>query len=1160
MRKSSMRNNFTKCLAFLTLLLGMWVNALAQQTAQLQLVAETDFSCSGKGLGAAIASIEEVDGFGKSILTPKLSTPLTLATTTKSTATKSDFLSKAQYAVTPNPIRLDTLRFYDNENNGEWGLVVSGGSTTQGKKMLSFDVTGVKDGGKYRVEVDFCNPFNTKENPPMYSAQIRIGVNNGATSQGQNMSQASMKIQRGGCTTATLSGPTQTQELMDIANNRLTVNVFIDQLYDNQAIMIKGIRVYAEVEPSIVGNEVVCAGGEHALLSADNPCVGCAIQWYRNNLKINGATGNTYTHVSTNVLNPSETAVSNYFYELTTPDGDIIKSSNFKVTDKVCCISDDGQMMSRKLVWQEDFGTFTSEKEYWTWDYSNLSEPKKQKHTDGKNWTTCTELTFDANAVCNTSPLGVGSYCVAANVTCAFDGVEGGTQWGSEAYFGNGKTPKENGWKFVPDHTYGKRAYGGMLFLDCNNEKDAVIYTRTILGLCSNTHYRAVCYVNTFSDAKNPVDVYIQVKDLATGEVYKSNRASKSATSSKEWVAAEVDIYLEGTDMELSIVSYAGDGANGDPTYNMSGNDLVLDDIQLFTCSQPAANIYFNEGLSVTDSATCKDQEVGLHVDETEMIQSYLGNKAYYVYQYTTTPDDNKSWKTIVGPTTDKSIDDISSTFDEEASTQKIYYRCVMGEQDAMEEELANYGYYRPNALCAAFNVSTPIALTVNAQCQGEEPEQVSCLMSNRPVIRVNGGKAKSIHINSGESVTLTSNDVTTPDKDGNPYTDFTMSWYKGNTESAPINKVVGVVANPLEVKWEDADKNGTTFILEVQDNVLDANGQRIDDCNTYDTITVYADVDPTPDPYPYCLDDQGNQTPIKLVWQEDFGTFTSATNYWTWDYSDLSNPTKIEHVDGRAWTTSTSGLTPDANVTYDLSPSIEGKYCVAANVTCLYDGVQGGTQWGWEAYFGNGKLPKENGWTVVPDHTYGTNAYGGMLFINCNNEADATIYKRQIYDLPQGHYTAVCYVNTFSDCKNPVDIYLQAKDLTTGDIYKSNRVTKTPTGSKDWVAAQVEFYSERTDLELSIVSYGGNGASGVLNYNEFGNDMVLDDIRIYTCETSEHVGVETQSAEEMDELVNVYTISRIIVKSNVKRSEALNGLKKGSYYIVGHEKVLVDL
>ena len=45
-----------------------------------------------------------------------------------------------------------------------------------------------------------------------------------------------------------------------------------------------------------------------------------------------------------------------------------------------------------------------------------------------------------------------------------------------------------------------------------------------------------------------------------------------------------------------------------------------------------------------------------------------------------------------------------------------------------------------------------------------------------------------------------------------------------------------------------------------------------------------------------------------------------------------------------------------------------------------------------------------------------------------------------------------------------------------------------------------------------------------------------------------------------MDELVNVYTISGIIVKSNVKRSEALDGLKKGSYYIVGHEKVLVDL
>ena len=445
---------------------------------------------------------------------------------------------------------------------------------------------------------------------------------------------------------------------------------------------------------------------------------------------------------------------------------------------------------------------------------------------------------------------------------------------------------------------------------------------------------------------------------------------------------------------------------------------------------------------------------------------------------------------------------------------------------------------------------------TVETETQGKEN---NCTESARPVIYANGKDVKSIHLSSGESVALTSNDVTTTDINGEPYTDFTLSWHKDNAASAPLSKNVGVTSNPLKVKWEDADKNGTIFILKVQDNILNANGEKIEDCNSYDTIIVYANAVPTSDPDLYCLDDEGNQTPMKLIWQEDFGTFTSATDYWTWDYSDLSNPTKREHMDGRDWTTSTD-LDPHANVTYDLSPSMKGKYCVAANVTCSDDGVKGGTQWDWEAYFGNGKTPKYNDWTFVPDHTYGTSAYGGMLFINCDNVQDMPIYTQKISHLVQGNYTVLCHVNTFNNERNPVDIYLQVKDLTTGDICKSRRVTKGSTGSTNWLAARLKFELQGSEIELSVISYAGDGANGILYYNEYGNDLVLDDIQLYTCEASEHDGVGTQSAEEMDELVNVYTISGIIVKSNVRRSKALDGLKKGTYYIVGHEKVLVDL
>lgn len=444
---------------------------------------------------------------------------------------------------------------------------------------------------------------------------------------------------------------------------------------------------------------------------------------------------------------------------------------------------------------------------------------------------------------------------------------------------------------------------------------------------------------------------------------------------------------------------------------------------------------------------------------------------------------------------------------------------------------------------------------TVETEIQGKES---ICTESTQPIIYANGKNVKSIHLSSGESVTLTSNNVMSENESGNPYTNYTMSWHKGNAESKPISNAVGSVAKPLEVKWEDADKKGTSFILKVQDNILNANDEKIDDCNSYDTIIVYADAALISDDI-YCLDDEGNQTPMKLIWQEDFGTFTSATDYWTWDYSDLSNPTKKEHVDGRDWTTSTD-LTPSANVTYDLSPSTEGKYCVAANVTCSDDSVKGGTQWGWEAYFGNGRNPKYNDWTFVPDHTYGTSAYGGMLFINCDNVQDMPIYTQKISNLTQGNYTALCHVNTFNNERNPVDIYLQVKDLTTGDIFKSRRATKASTGSTNWIAVRLNFELQGSEIELSVVSYAGSGTSESLEYNKYGNDLVLDDIQLYTCKVSEHVGVETQPAENIDEIVNVYTITGALVKSNVRRSKALDGLKKGTYYIVGHEKVLVDL
>ena len=50
---------------------------------------------------------------------------------------------------------------------------------------------------------------------------------------------------------------------------------------------------------------------------------------------------------------------------------------------------------------------------------------------------------------------------------------------------------------------------------------------------------------------------------------------------------------------------------------------------------------------------------------------------------------------------------------------------------------------------------------------------------------------------------------------------------------------------------------------------------------------------------------------------------------------------------------------------------------------------------------------------------------------------------------------------------------------------------------------------------------------------------------------------IKTVVVNEPDEKVDVYTIDGVLVKKNVVRSEATEGLTKG-IYIVGKDKVLV--
>ena len=725
----------------------------------------------------------------------------------------------------------------------------------------------------------------------------------------------------------------------------------------------------------IIGQTSECVGGKKATFGLKDTYTDCTYQWYKDGKAIRGATEPSYTHTTGNV----DEQEYEFYCEITTATGEKGKSKTWKFKDRLCCMDDKGSPIGEKLIWQDDFGTFTEKGKYWVWDYSDINNPVKVEKTTKDGWTyglsAEEEIFLAASYPEDGMPYGEGTYSVAANVTCAWDGATDGTMWEWQAYTFNGKTPTENGYTFAPDHTYGGSAYGAMLFLNCGNEPDSTIYERTIENL-PEKELTVRCYVNNWGGSANPVELYIRITDLNSGDVVESKPVKRYLTSSGlDWVEASAKISLTGSKMKFEIVSKAGGH-----TYNVSGNDLLLDDIQIWTCDDD-----------------------------------------------TTKP--NISDCPIIGQTSE----------------------CV-------------------------------------------------------------GGKKATFGL-----------------KD--TYTDCTYQWYKDG------KAIRGATEPSYTHTTGNVDEQEYEFYCEI----TTATGEK-----GKSKTWKFKD-------RKCCIDDNGNPiTAEKLVWQDDFGTFTEEGQYWVWDYSDINNPVKVEKTTKDGWTYELPYEIPGAE--YVSEVFAEGTYSVAANVTCVWDDATDGTKWEWQAYTFNGETPKKNGYTFAPDHTYQGTEYGAMLFLNCANEANTVIYERTITNLSEGEYTAKCYINNWSSSISPVAIAIRVTDLNSAYSYTSETIERYSVGEGvDWkeVSAKILLTGDKPGLKLEIISVAGGD-----RINKDGNDLLLDDIQLWTCDPGSLSTVESIAAND-DEIVNVYTISGALVKSNIKKSEALKGLSNGSY-IVGNQKVVV--
>lgn len=232
------------------------------------------------------------------------------------------------------------------------------------------------------------------------------------------------------------------------------------------------------------------------------------------------------------------------------------------------------------------------------------------------------------------------------------------------------------------------------------------------------------------------------------------------------------------------------------------------------------------------------------------------------------------------------------------------------------------------------------------------------------------------------------------------------------------------------------------------------------------------------------------------------------------------------------------------------------------------------------------------NGWTCETSADDGgrTNSNQGDTWLNCyswsgnesHNIASATNYRQVVgtqigeegkFMLPVGAYRLEAA--TFADSQpDRLDLYAQTNDVTESTVTGSagqdstvytyteiESVTSTFNGSRDlWDNAQASLGTMTIIPEIFVdkgaVAIGVRG-NGVVGGN--GHYWYADNFRLYYVGTKkgDHIGGAIVDGGNEPEYVDVYDITGKLVRKQVKRADALKGLKNG-IYIAGGRKYVV--
>ena len=777
----------------------------------------------------------------------------------------SHFHDKSQYAITSNPIILDSLHYVDDKKSG-WGIVFSPARVTENKTLLEYSVGGLTPNSTATVVIEYRSVVDedllTTCGGGSARAQFKAAINADQynLTQGSDVPQLGMGEKN---TYKDTKVKVTSEGIVDIR-----INATSGYSSDCHAFEITKIEVYGDISPKIIctDGDVVCAGEFANLFKSGVDYEGAKYQWYMNGSAVAGATSPNYTYET-----PS-TPGSYTFQLYVTYENKTYKSNIVEITSEKCCeIVVDGVSVpaSRKIIFHEDFGEFDlSDKTggtYKVWDYSDIANPVQLT----KSTTSPFRYALD------NPPLGckfeggsgkevLDGYYTVAGVLTGYNPVQGmvGAKMGWANRIGGKKTPPDL------EYDHSGKLEGCALFVNCNpHTAGKNIYEREIDHLCQNRQLFFECYFSVFTNSAsgqyNPVDITARLSEVGNP----TNVVEMKGTATREedggtgtWVKLSSQIFLEKTDaVFLEIIN------NSDVSEN--GNDLVLDDIIIRACAAPSLQAYFDINTFDIDTFTCSNENNGIEVyaKPSDMLTKYFGgdDKARFLYQWSITPDVKTSWKSIGTPTTDRKYKVGATPFAGVNDGDVVYFRVIAGSEYTLTTTAESA--YNADDPCASYTISDAIPCVIDCP---------TCTESKKPVINPNGGgifKNKILELCRDDKTTLSTNDVTViEEKTKTPYTFYTITWTKDGAKVGDVAKfekdaTTPVKAEPLDISWSDATETGTQYIVTVHDRFEDEKGTKR--CDMTDTITVIA----VPTPVgrdivvpPFCENDLSRATILK--------------------------------------------------------------------------------------------------------------------------------------------------------------------------------------------------------------------------------------------------------------------------------------------------------